>query len=125
MGIDGTSAIGGQGTDKQVTGSAGAIGADFNTAAGEDNAVVGGYLELGSKIGTGTLSVMCGYVQNLDTDANRMAIAGQFSYPIESYLKLMPTVVYFDDLDGYSAALDKTYEQGKELYAGLMVQADI
>jgi hypothetical protein len=86
---------------------------------------VGGYLELGSKVGTGTLSAMVGYVQNLDPAANRMAIAGQYSYPVESYLKIKPSILYINDLDGYSAAIDDTYEQGNELYAGIIVQADI
>lgn len=114
-------------TNAGITGlnGAGNISADYDTTAGHDNHTISGQLELGSKIGNGIASVIGGYVYNTDTKADRMCAGIQYRYNLESYLKLIPTVLYLNDLKGYDSTNDKTYDQGSELLAGVIVRADI
>jgi hypothetical protein len=121
LGIDGQTGL----VDSVAIARGVEFGSQYKTAAGEDNTQAEGFLEIGSKIGSGTFAIMGGGVYVITTKAQRVAAGAQYSYPLESYLKLIPTVIYMNNLKGYSAATDKTYDQGKSGYVGLMVQADI
>ena len=92
-----------------------AISADY-AGLGSDDAVFEGFLEVGTK----EICAMVGYARNLDNDADRLAAGLQYTIALESYLKVLPSVLYINDLK--DAAGD---DQDAEILASIKVQADI
>ncbi len=86
-----------------------------NAKGADDVYVFEGFIDLGYKLGFGTASIGAGYVNNFETKDERLALYAQVLIPVQKYFKVVPTVLYIDHFE----------DQGRELVAGVKLQADI